>query len=68
MIVFLACCALNLTWWVGSTKYCEMQRTMSELMKKLRLMNEMGVRKGIFAEQDHLLLEAQIFSLDPEKF
>ena len=67
MIVFLACCALNLTWTVGSTKYCEMQRTMSELMKKLRLMNEMGVRKGIIAEHDHILLGTQV-SLDPDTF
>ena len=63
MIVFLACCALNLTWTVGSTKYCEMQRTMSELMKKLRLMNEMGVRKGIFADRDQILRGAHILSL-----
>ena len=46
MGVFLACCALNLTWTVGSTKYCEMHRTMSELMKKLRSMEKVGLRKG----------------------
>ena len=46
MAVFLACCVLNLTWTVASTKYCEMYRTMGELMKKLRLMQKMGLRKG----------------------
>ena len=46
MAVFLACCILNLTWTVASTKYCEMHRTMGELMKKLRLMQKMGLRKG----------------------
>ena len=46
MAVFLACCVLNLTWTVASTKYCEMHRTMNELMKKLRIMAKMGLRKG----------------------
>ena len=46
MGLFLACCALNLTWTVASTKYCEMSRTMNELMKKLRMLEEMGLRAG----------------------
>ena len=46
MGLFLACCALNLTWTVASTKYCEMSRTMNELMKKLRMLEEMGLRTG----------------------
>ena len=32
-------------------------------MKKLRLMNEMGVRKGISMEYDHILLETQLFMI-----
>ena len=46
MGLFLACCALNLTWTVASTKYCEMSRTMNDLMKKLRMLEEMGLRAG----------------------
>ena len=46
MGVFLACCVLNLVWTVASTKYCELSRTMNELMKKLRSLKEKGLRKG----------------------
>ena len=50
MGLFLACCAMNLTWTVASTKYCEMSRTMNELMKKLRMLEQMGLRTGNFLD------------------
>ena len=46
MGLFLVCCVLDLIWTVASTKYCEMSRTMNELMEKLRALEKIGRRKG----------------------
>ena len=43
---FLTCCIFNLAWILASTRYCELSKTMSELMQTLRTLRDMGLRTG----------------------
>ena len=47
LALFWSGCVFNLAWIVASTKYCELSRTMNELMHRLRALRDMGLRKGI---------------------